>query len=177
MSQNYQINPVNSAELPMRVALPSTIVGEGVTVAALCEKWGFRFFGRAGENTMWAALPAGWKLDNMRLDYVWQSVRDERGRLRITMEYYRQGGCNRAVMTVVPRFEAYSKMAGTVVVKDNALNAEVYSSSTIKNGAENAVHQARQWLQTHFPDYENAMAYWETASPQWSSRVQGVAYV
>lgn len=160
------INPVKSAPLPVRVALPSTIQGEGVTVDALCRRWGFRVFGAAGEGLMWVALPAGWRLDNMRLDYVWQSIKDDKGRLRATMEYFSVRGKRHALLTVIPRFEAYAKATGYVVVVDNATGQTIYSISAIKQQGEDAILRARDWMANHYPEYLNAMAYWEHSFAQ-----------
>lgn len=159
------INRVNSPALPVFVALPSTLKGEGVTLRALCDRWGFQVFGRINERLMWAMLPKGWELDNMRLDYVWQSMRDDRGRLRMTMEHYVSAGQQVAVMSVVPRFEAYAKRTGEVVVQDNAMGGVVFSSSTLQGEGANAVQRAAAWLDLHFPDHKNAMAYWGGSSP------------
>lgn len=160
-----QLNRVKSEALPVYVALPSTIKGDGVSIRALCDQWGFQVFGRINERLMWAALPKGWELDNMRLDYVWLSMRDEIGRLRMTMEHYSAAGKPVSVMTVIPRFEAYAKRTGEVVVHDNAMGATVYSLSAVKEGAENAVQRATEWLDRHFPGHKNAMNYWGDSCP------------
>jgi hypothetical protein len=121
-------------------------------------------------------LPAGWKKE--RTDHsMWSNLLDEKGRKRASIFYKAAFYDQRAHMNIERRFnssrqplmgwDAYEYESGALfvgVVTDcgNPIwQSEPLAESDGLKGYDRDIQRANAWLNKHYPDWKNPLAYWE----------------
>ena len=135
---------------------------------------GFKFLDLYDDIFVNVEMPAGWKKVPTDHD-MWSDLVDDRGRKRASIFYKAAFYDRSSHMSLVRRFttsrnwDAFDKMQIQYFVKDG--DAIAYATAAVKFEEKYSKEydkiekelssEVRTWLQKNYPDYENAMAYWD----------------
>lgn len=140
MEAKGQKEIVASQELP--------IEGSGHPAFA---KWGFQFGEATDDIFRKATLPSGWTKEATEHS-MWSVIKDDKGRQR-AMVFYKAAFYDRAAHMNPCTY--YSTSMG-----DDKTYRVVNASGEIKYHAKD-YDDARNWLDKHYPDWRNPVAYWD----------------
>lgn len=137
------------------------------------EKVGFKVGDVVSGDDIWTAVtpPDGWTLRPTEHD-MWSEVRDDKGRLRISVFYKAAFYDRNCHASIVPRYQIDTKYDGdyetgtrTRFVVDNA-NGEVLFNGGIEPQRfvrdapqKDAYYQCKKFLEQHFPNYVDELHY------------------
>ncbi len=158
---------VNSSQLPSKVNSP-----RGVNIEEQYALMGIKVIGKTQGDELFldVELPNGWKKE--ATDHsMWNKLVDDNGRERASFFYKAAFYDRDAFVNFSTRYNWNSKYydekiendnVKTAVVKDNATGEILFESEkhTWRN-SEEFEKQAKEYLQTNFPDAENINAYWD----------------
>ena len=164
---------VKSETLPTRLGLG---LDERAQAKASLEAAGFKFLGEVEGDSLfqYVEFPAGWQ--KRRTDHsMWSELVDDKGRVRGSIFYKAAFYDRDAHMSLNRRYrfeEDYeARKAGkyTAKVIDTATGTTIHEIDPITPTdkargfeASDAVRaSAKAWLQEHFPQWEDAGAYWD----------------
>lgn len=145
---------------------------------AVLERAGVRFLGPVEGDPLfvYVKLPAGWKKVATEHD-MHVELCDQKGRVRASIFYKAAYYDRRATITTVRRF-SYSldydhwKTSGECIVRITDCKTIIHSTEAIKfkygdeqywKVSEDAEARAKKWLEEHYPQWNDAGAYWDLA--------------
>lgn len=150
--------------------LPKDINDRNITRKTL-EDMGIVFGNDADDLFVNVTLPAGWK--KVATDHsMWSELKDEKDRKR-AMIFYKAAFYDRSAhMNLSSRFSlnAYHRndqdqletvvMDGDAIIFSAGSRASDYSDESYRIGDEQS-KVANTWLNEHYPDWKNPLAYWD----------------
>lgn len=136
------------------------------------EAMGIQFHDNADDLFVYVTLPNGWKKE--ATDHsMWSRLVDDKGRERASM-FYKAAFYDRSAHIGISRRYNYGldydspEAAKTSSVRSNGIvwQSEPVDLSELDRDAQWKGHdalenQAKQWLDEHYPDWKNQLAYWD----------------
>lgn len=143
----------------------------------ILEAAGVKFLGPVEDDKLfqYVKLPQGWK-KNATDHSMWSNLVDNKGRVRAKIFYKAAFYDRKANMHLVSRFGvskdyARQRNEGVAVAFVSDCDTLVFSTDPVKLPAETddkydeisngALMKAIEWLNQHYPDWENSGAYWD----------------
>lgn len=150
--------------------LPKTIPHwQKVTWEAICAAWGLTIVGEVDDLFNKVELPHGWQIVASSHS-MWTALNDSQGRQRALIFYKAAFYDRRAHIILESRYIYridYDSEAPLLLVEvvDNATKQTIHilGTSTEEQWEERSEQEeaARKWIDEHYPDHRNPLAYWE----------------